>query len=79
MGWHGMGCAKRHLEQASAIFKLIDDKGFPILIAKPVASRYICSIPDIVMSNNTGPEYGSEGEESYVRTSDAQGHCRLVG
>jgi hypothetical protein len=48
-------------------------------IAKACALNYKDAIPDIVMSNNTGPEYGSEGEETHVRTSDAQGYCRLVG
>ncbi len=50
-----------------------------VYIAKPCLTLYNPPIPDIVMSNNTGPEYGSEGEESYVRTADAQGYCRLVG
>ena len=66
-----MLCGKIHLELVAFTFKMTAAKGFPILIAKPVTSRYIGFIPDIVMSNNTGPEYGSEGEESYVRTSDA--------
>lgn len=48
-------------------------------IAKACALNYTEAIPDIVMSNNTGPEYGSEGEETHVRTSDAKSHCRLVG
>jgi hypothetical protein len=42
-----------------------------IVIAKLSYLLYNEIIPDIVMSNNTGPEYGSEGEESHVRTSDA--------
>ena len=74
-----MLCGKIHLELACATFKMTEAKGFPILIAKPAFSRYIALIPDSTMSNNTGPEYGSEGEESYVRTADAQGYCRLVG
>jgi hypothetical protein len=48
-------------------------------VAKQLCVLYIAPIPDIVMSNNTGPEYGSEGEKSHVRTSDAESHCRLVG
>ena len=66
-----MLCGKIHLELAAITFKMTRAKGFPILIAKPMTSRYIAPIPDIVMSNNTEPEYGFEGEESYVRTPDA--------
>ena len=36
-------------------------------------------IPDIVMSHNTGPKIGSEGEETHVRTPHAKSHCRLAG
>jgi hypothetical protein len=42
-------------------------------------SGYMSFIPDIVMSNNTKPEYGFEGEKSYVCTSDAESHCCLAG
>jgi hypothetical protein len=49
------------------------------VIAKLCFTDYTVLIPDIVMSNNTGPKYGSEGEESYVRTTDAESHCCLVG
>ena len=66
-----MLCGKIHLELVAFTFKMTAAKGFPILIAKPMTSRYIAPIPDSTMSNNTEPEYGFEGEESYVRTPDA--------
>ena len=65
-----MGCGSLGWQGGRAVLKSI---------AKPAFPLYTAPIPDSTMSNNTGPEYGSEGEESYVRTSDAQGHCRLVG
>ena len=49
-------------------------------IAKPLGCLYIGPIPDTVMSNRASePATGSEKERTYVRTADAQGHCRLAG
>jgi hypothetical protein len=52
---------------------------FSMLLQMRTVTTIQASIPDIVMSNNTGPEYGSEGEKSHVRTSDAESHRRLAG
>ena len=49
-------------------------------IANSSTLPYTAVIQDIVMSQKyRAGNTGSEGEETHVRTSDAQSHCRLVG
>jgi hypothetical protein len=84
MGWLVTPCVRIHLE---ALSNRQNDSHLSESWAPAFAgvTAYLCMngvanaalllytepIPDIVMSNNTEPEYGFEGEESYVRTPDA--------